>query len=127
MSAFPGPHAQVYTNEAGEPIGWDYPPDPAEEAYERQLEWDDRPWQPEDYDERDYEDEDDDGTVHVYRVTLTTTVELVVEVDASNSEDAEMDALDLFNNELHREQVRVGKAFVTLEDEYVRCTNVERA
>lgn len=25
---FPGPGAQIYRNEAGEPIGWDYPPDP---------------------------------------------------------------------------------------------------
>jgi hypothetical protein len=24
---FPGPHAQVYYNEAGEPIGWDNPSD----------------------------------------------------------------------------------------------------
>ncbi len=24
---FPGPGAQVYYNEAGEPTGWDYPPD----------------------------------------------------------------------------------------------------
>jgi len=31
---FPGPGARIYRNEAGEPIGWDYPPD-------------------EDYDERD--------------------------------------------------------------------------
>lgn len=33
MSAFPGATAQVYYNEAGEPLGWDYPmtggePDP---------------------------------------------------------------------------------------------------
>lgn len=25
---FPGPGAQVYRNEAGEPIGWDYPSEP---------------------------------------------------------------------------------------------------
>lgn len=25
MSAFPGAGAQVYYNEAGEPLGWDYP------------------------------------------------------------------------------------------------------
>jgi hypothetical protein len=35
---FPGPHAEVFYNEAGEPLGWDYPsyeppePDPYEEA-----------------------------------------------------------------------------------------------
>jgi hypothetical protein len=28
---FPGPNAQVYYNEAGEPLGWDYPSD---EPYE---------------------------------------------------------------------------------------------
>ncbi len=22
---FPGPHAQIYYNDAGEPLGWDYP------------------------------------------------------------------------------------------------------
>ena len=27
MSAFPGAGARIYTNEAGEVIGWDYPPD----------------------------------------------------------------------------------------------------
>lgn len=27
VSAFPGPGAHVYRNEAGEPIGWDYPSD----------------------------------------------------------------------------------------------------
>jgi hypothetical protein len=25
---FPGPGAQVFYNEAGEPIGWDYPSEP---------------------------------------------------------------------------------------------------
>lgn len=25
---FPGPGAQIYYNEAGEVLGWDYPPDP---------------------------------------------------------------------------------------------------
>lgn len=34
---FPGPNAQVYYNEAGEPLGWDYPSDePPEEDYEDQ-------------------------------------------------------------------------------------------
>lgn len=28
MSAFPGPGAQIYRNEAGEPLGWDYPSEP---------------------------------------------------------------------------------------------------
>lgn len=36
---FPGPHAQIYYNEAGEPLGWDYPDlDPQtdpDEWYER--------------------------------------------------------------------------------------------
>lgn len=27
---FPGANAQVYRNEAGEPMGWDYPSDPDE-------------------------------------------------------------------------------------------------
>lgn len=27
---FPGAGAQVYYNEAGEPLGWDYPPDPGD-------------------------------------------------------------------------------------------------
>lgn len=42
---FPGPGAQVYYNEAGEPLGWDYPgsyePDP-DDFY------DDNGWIPED-------------------------------------------------------------------------------
>lgn len=25
MTMFPGPHARVERNEAGEPLGWDYP------------------------------------------------------------------------------------------------------
>lgn len=51
MSAFPGPGARIYTNEAGEVVGWDYPPDPAEEAYDDLLAWDDRPMVPEDEEE----------------------------------------------------------------------------
>lgn len=38
--AFPGPGAQVYYNEAGEPIGWDYPSDPEpmdDEDYDRRF------------------------------------------------------------------------------------------
>lgn len=27
---FPGPSAQIYRNDAGEVLGWDYPPDPSE-------------------------------------------------------------------------------------------------
>lgn len=27
---FPGPNAEIIRNEAGEPIGWDYPPDPSD-------------------------------------------------------------------------------------------------
>jgi hypothetical protein len=50
MSMFPGPGANIYRNEAGEPIGWDYPSEP------------DLPY---DYDDDRYEDrglwdEDDD-------------------------------------------------------------------
>jgi hypothetical protein len=39
---FPGPGAQIYRNEAGEPIGWDYPsydePDP--DAFYEQDQYD---------------------------------------------------------------------------------------
>lgn len=39
--AFPGPGAQVYYNEAGEPIGWDYPsdepPELDDDEYERRF------------------------------------------------------------------------------------------
>lgn len=34
MSMFPGAGAQVYYNEAGEPLGWDYPSDPSEYAFD---------------------------------------------------------------------------------------------
>lgn len=27
MSMFPGPGARIYRNDAGEPLGWDYPDD----------------------------------------------------------------------------------------------------
>lgn len=30
MSMFPGANARIYRNEAGEPIGWDYPSDEPE-------------------------------------------------------------------------------------------------
>lgn len=53
MSMFPGAGAQIYTNEAGEVLGWDYP---------------DRndPWTPDDdYDPWDSYDEEDD--VDIYR------------------------------------------------------------
>ncbi len=43
---FPGPHAQVYYNEAGEPLGWDYPPDPAEAEFHEE---DERRWEAESY------------------------------------------------------------------------------
>lgn len=33
MSMFPGPNAQVYYNEAGEPTGWDYPSDDPMDYY----------------------------------------------------------------------------------------------
>jgi len=31
MSMFPGPGAQIYRNEAGEVLGWDYPSQPGED------------------------------------------------------------------------------------------------
>ena len=39
---FPGPHAQVYYNEAGEPLGWDYPShdEPPEPSDEDERRWD---------------------------------------------------------------------------------------
>ena len=43
---FPGPHAHVYRNEAGEPVGWDYP--------------DDGPPETDPYDDYDDDLEDDD-------------------------------------------------------------------
>ena len=46
MSMFPGAGAQVYYNEAREPIGWDYP------GY-------DEPPDPDDFDDYDDPDEDD--------------------------------------------------------------------
>jgi len=52
MSMFPGPGARIDRNEAGEPIGWDYPSmaedDPYDEAY---------PYDEDYYDEGDYYDE----------------------------------------------------------------------
>lgn len=30
---FPGPGAEIIRNEAGEPIGWDYPPQPGAGTY----------------------------------------------------------------------------------------------
>lgn len=47
MSMFPGAGAHVYRNEAGEPIGWDYPSD--EPDYDPYDGLDDQ-----------YEDEDED-------------------------------------------------------------------
>jgi hypothetical protein len=43
-SAFPGAGAQVYYNEAGEPMGWDYPSSYEEEPY---SDYDDGRWAPE--------------------------------------------------------------------------------
>jgi hypothetical protein len=45
MSMFPGAGAVVYRNEAGEPLGWDYPSEPD-------------PYDAYDEDPRDYYDED---------------------------------------------------------------------
>lgn len=38
---FPGPGAQVYYNDAGEPLGWDYPsdPDPADAYDDRDADY----------------------------------------------------------------------------------------
>ena len=59
---FPGPGAQIYYNEAQEPIGWDYPPDSdevrewlREEAYEAY----DRTGFADEPDEEDDEDEEE--------------------------------------------------------------------
>lgn len=49
MSMFPGAGAQVYYNEAGEPLGWDYPSDG---PYEDDQDLDD--------DEDDHEEDDDE-------------------------------------------------------------------
>jgi hypothetical protein len=64
MSMFPGPGARVYYNEAGEPLGWDYPSEYEPDDWED----DDRPTR--DEDEEDWceehqqlncgEDHDDD-------------------------------------------------------------------
>lgn len=42
---FPGAGAQIYRNEAGEPIGWDYPGN-------------DDPYDPDEFYEQDYEDDE---------------------------------------------------------------------
>jgi hypothetical protein len=56
MSMFPGPGAQVYYNDAGEPLGWDYPSD--------EPDYDPDDWRPsaqEMQNEDDYERGYDDG------------------------------------------------------------------
>lgn len=55
---FPGAGAQIYRNEAGEPLGWDHPsyddgPDPDD--------FDECDYDDENFDECDYDDEDPDG------------------------------------------------------------------
>jgi hypothetical protein len=47
---FPGANASVYRNEAGEPIGWDYPSS-------------DDPYDPDDYLTHDADDDDDEVEV----------------------------------------------------------------
>lgn len=47
---FPGAGAVVYTNEAGEPIGWDYPSEPDYDPYEE----DDEPYD-EDFDPYEFD------------------------------------------------------------------------
>jgi hypothetical protein len=47
---FPGPGAQIYRNEAGEPLGWDYP------SYE--PDWDDLREQDDYRDEEETDEED---------------------------------------------------------------------
>lgn len=59
MSMFPGANAHVYYNEAGEPLGWDYPSEPDEHydpedylpSQEPELCWHCDSEEPEDVDE----------------------------------------------------------------------------
>lgn len=61
MSMFPGAGAVVYYNEAGEPLGWDYP-SPDDEVAEYQSEWmEHNP--PED---EEYDDEEDECLVDIW-------------------------------------------------------------
>lgn len=51
--AFPGPGAQVYYNEAGEPLGWDYPstePPEPDEYFQSRLDAAAEQWWEEEYD-----------------------------------------------------------------------------
>jgi hypothetical protein len=43
MMVFPGAGARVYYNDAGEPLGWDYPSDDPRDAWD---EWQDREPEP---------------------------------------------------------------------------------
>lgn len=55
---FPGANAQVYYNEEGEPIGWDYPhyDEPSDPDWDLPTVED---WDPEDWDDEGWEDDDD--------------------------------------------------------------------
>jgi hypothetical protein len=46
---FPGPGAHIYRNEAGEPLGWDYPSQ--DDPYDDQEAW---------YEDHDMGDDEDD-------------------------------------------------------------------
>jgi hypothetical protein len=50
---YPGPNAHVYYNEAGEPLGWDYPSE-----YDPNDYYDDDPYTP-DYEGEDESDDED--------------------------------------------------------------------
>lgn len=52
MSLFPGPGANIIRNEAGEPLGWDYPPEP-------DFDYDPDDYLP-DWEDDDIDDEPDD-------------------------------------------------------------------
>lgn len=47
MSMFPGPGAVVYRNEAGEPLGWDYPSSDYDDGWQDDDRYDDRDHYPE--------------------------------------------------------------------------------
>lgn len=65
---FPGPGAQVYYNDAGEPLGWDYPSD--------------EPYEPDDQFFDNYErDEDDDKDDEEHRITDDDAADLANDVE----------------------------------------------
>ena len=58
---FPGPGAQIYRNEAGEPLGWDYPSDEPQGFDDR----DDNPYIDDDYDEDEANEGDEPDRLRV--------------------------------------------------------------